>query len=352
MANIGETDEEFARRLQQAELGVRRPVAATAIPDVQTPLMMDMNGEGGNFVPRNPTVINTRLSELYAGRATVMAVVCTNMPQVLATIIVLAMHWNDDDVCTPSYTSKWKAWSLSASLRMVFYTAVIIYIHVHKAELDANPVALQKVLGLRNFLDAMGLVWFVIGNLWLFGDDSQFCEHPEKSPIYVLSYSMLIISYLQICLPCILVLLLLPLLCFCMPCLIRILARMQDLNAPKGANEAAIESIPLINVTNEHLREFDGSTCPICITDMVVGEQARQLRCRHMFHKSCVDEWLRVNATCPTCRTSIYNLGNDGGADLVVAARGFSQPMELRTGSPSTPTAASSTSQRLPTEEV
>lgn len=24
---------------------------------------------------------------------------------------------------------------------------------------------------LRNIVDAMGLVWFIIGNLWLFGDD-------------------------------------------------------------------------------------------------------------------------------------------------------------------------------------
>lgn len=71
---------------------------------------------------------------------------------------------------------------------------------------------------------------------------------------------------------------------------------------------------------------------------MVLGEEARKLTCEHLFHKQvsrsyvlllcltrkisydffnefpiwllhslfqCVDEWLRVNATCPTCRTSI-----------------------------------------------
>ena len=84
---------------------------------------------------------------------------------------------------------------------------------------------------LRNIIDAMGLVWFIIGNLWLFGDDEDtLCEHPKNSPIYQLCVSMVIINYLQICLPCILAALLLPLFCFCMPCLIRVLARYNRTN--------------------------------------------------------------------------------------------------------------------------
>lgn len=350
MADAGESDEAYARRLQQLELGVV-PVAPVA-PDATTPLMADFNGP--TDVRRNPTVINTRLNELYAGRAAVLAgsdsflvvivieynaeyltylvsvVVVTNMPQVLATAVVLSTHWSDPDVCSPAYTNRWIAWSLTSSLRMLLYTSVVLYLHVCKAWLEERQDTLAKTLSLRNFLDAIGLVWFVVGNLWLFGDDAEQCAHPEKSVIYLLCYAMLVVSYLQICMPCILLIIFLPILCFCMPCLIRILARLQDIHAAKGANEAAIDSLNLTSLSEEHLRSVDNNTCPICINEMVVGEQARYLPCRHLFHKTCVDEWLRVNASCPTCRASIFTLGQNPdphlGADLLAAARGSNEP--------------------------
>lgn len=64
--------------------------------------------------------------------------------------------------------------------------------------------------------------------MWLFGDDDSGCENPTRSPIYILCISMLIINYIQICLPCIIAVIMIPIFCFCMPCLIRILARLHD----------------------------------------------------------------------------------------------------------------------------
>lgn len=237
--------------------------------DFQPDNIINLTGGGGNN-QRNPTVLNTRLSELYAARATVMAVVLTNIPQVIIVAIVLFLHWNDPDVCDASYTNKWKIWSSISAIRMLAYSSAIVYIHIFKTWLEERPTALAKAHSLRNFLDAMGLVWFVVGNLWLFGDDTQYCANPEKSPIYILCYALIVISYLQICLPCILVMLFLPVLCFCMPCLIRVLARLQDLQAAKGANEAAIDALNLVTISNETLREIGNNTCPICISDMVV----------------------------------------------------------------------------------
>lgn len=54
------------------------------------------------------------------------------------------------------------------------------------------------------------------------------CHHQLDSPVYNLCLSMLIISYIQICLPCILAAMLIPVFCFCMPCLIRVLARIHE----------------------------------------------------------------------------------------------------------------------------
>ena len=53
-----------------------------------------------------------------------------------------------------------------------------------------------------------------------------------------LCVAMLVINYVQICLPCIVAILLIPIFCFCMPCLIRLLAHLQN-------NRAAVVSMCL-----------------------------------------------------------------------------------------------------------
>jgi len=45
-----------------------------------------------------------------------------------------------------------------------------------------------------------------------------------------------------------------------------------------------------------------GITCAICLVDLQVGEQVRDLVCGHPFHPACVDQWLQMNNTCPNCR--------------------------------------------------
>ncbi|XP_078182587.1 putative RING-H2 finger protein ATL69 [Carex rostrata] len=45
--------------------------------------------------------------------------------------------------------------------------------------------------------------------------------------------------------------------------------------------------------------------CPICLGEYVSGDVLRRgPDCGHCFHVACVDEWLRLSATCPLCRSS------------------------------------------------
>jgi Ring finger domain len=45
--------------------------------------------------------------------------------------------------------------------------------------------------------------------------------------------------------------------------------------------------------------------CPICLGEYATGDMLRRAPdCRHCFHAACVDEWLRLSATCPLCRSS------------------------------------------------
>jgi hypothetical protein len=61
------------------------------------------------------------------------------------------------------------------------------------------------------------------------------------------------------------------------------------------------------DVTDEQLDEA-GRTCIIC-RDEMHKEDCKQLpACQHLFHKSCLREWLCQQQTCPTCRSDISTM--------------------------------------------
>lgn len=45
--------------------------------------------------------------------------------------------------------------------------------------------------------------------------------------------------------------------------------------------------------------------CMICLGDFAIGDSCRRLPCRHIFHASCVDEWLRRCTDCPICKDNV-----------------------------------------------
>ncbi len=58
------------------------------------------------------------------------------------------------------------------------------------------------------------------------------------------------------------------------------------------------------NPTEEEL-EASGATCIICRDEMTVVTTKRLPGCGHLFHKSCLREWLVQQQSCPTCRGDI-----------------------------------------------
>ena len=53
------------------------------------------------------------------------------------------------------------------------------------------------------------------------------------------------------------------------------------------------------------------STCPICLDLMELGDLVKQLHCKHCYHSSCLEAWLRSNGKrviqCPMCRQAHTN---------------------------------------------
>jgi hypothetical protein len=50
--------------------------------------------------------------------------------------------------------------------------------------------------------------------------------------------------------------------------------------------------------------------CCICLSQYEDEVEVREIQCGHHFHASCVDKWLRINATCPLCKHNIIHGNN------------------------------------------
>lgn len=78
------------------------------------------------------------------------------------------------------------------------------------------------------------------------------------------------------------------------------------IRAVRGLDLPTINSYPKIVLDqNIRLPISNDITCPICLCDYQSEETLRNLpECNHYFHAACIDEWLKINATCPVCRKS------------------------------------------------
>ena len=204
---------------------------------------------------RNNEVVNHRVDELTSARAGVSAILIVYAPQIIAAVVILSTHWNDQSVCDKGHAIRWKYWAATSTFRMFWYSFVVIINFVCKPWLETRPNEQAFVTHTSHLVDAFGLFWFIVGNMWLFGDDELGCPHPERSPVYNLCLCMLVINYIQICLPCIVAVLMIPVFCFCMPCLIRALARLNDPQANRVSAIFHLRSLMGLNSSHSYLHE-------------------------------------------------------------------------------------------------
>lgn len=172
---------------------------------------------------------------------------------------------------------------------------------------DPNQLDMRvrRFFSLKQSLEIFSLAWFVIGQSWILGNHS--C--PESAPtLFRTTLAMLVITYCMLLAPCLVLIIVLPFACLCLPCLIRVLYRMQDPYIGRGASETDIKRLPVVKFETG-MFSLDDAQCAICLSEYTEGEELRTINCEgnHHFHKSCVDQWLTLNGTCPCCRTSIKN---------------------------------------------
>ncbi|CAK9143168.1 unnamed protein product [Ilex paraguariensis] len=73
-----------------------------------------------------------------------------------------------------------------------------------------------------------------------------------------------------------------------------------------GLDGPTIASFPkTVLGESRRLPNSSDSTCPICLSEYQPKDALRTIPdCNHYFHAKCIDEWLKLNATCPLCRNS------------------------------------------------
>ncbi|KAH7728399.1 zinc finger protein [Aphelenchoides avenae] len=82
----------------------------------------------------------------------------------------------------------------------------------------------------------------------------------------------------------------------------------QLLNQFEGQNAQTVrpedlQRIPMAEVTDEQVS--NGAQCTTCMEAFQAKEQVAKLDCNHIFHRPCVEPWLRRNNTCPICRQAV-----------------------------------------------
>ncbi|XP_010526187.1 PREDICTED: E3 ubiquitin-protein ligase At1g12760-like [Tarenaya hassleriana] len=178
-------------------------------------------------------------------------------------------------------------------------------------------------------LDCFFAVWFVVGNVWIFGGHPSASEAPN---LYRLCLVFLTFSCIGYAMPFILC----TTICCCLPCIISILGYREELAQPQGATPESINSLPTFKfklkkrrnsgdengsstseggvvaagTDKERVISGEDAVCCICLAKYANNEELRELTCSHFFHKDCVDKWLKINASCPLCKAQVGEKNN------------------------------------------
>jgi E3 ubiquitin-protein ligase RNF115/126 len=61
------------------------------------------------------------------------------------------------------------------------------------------------------------------------------------------------------------------------------------------AQKEAVEAMPTVKIE-------ENSQCSVCLEDFEIGDEAKEMPCKHKFHDGCIMPWLELHSSCPVCR--------------------------------------------------
>ncbi|XP_030457615.1 E3 ubiquitin-protein ligase At1g63170 [Syzygium oleosum] len=184
-------------------------------------------------------------------------------------------------------------------------------------------------------LDCFFAVWFVVGNVWIFGGHSSPSDAPK---LYRLCIVFLTFSCIGYAMPFILC----ATICCCLPCIMSVLGIREDFSQTRGATSECISALPIYKFKVKRDTNTDGgdfnpggseggvlaagtekerflsgedAVCCICLSRYADNDELKELPCHHVFHVECIDKWLKINASCPLCKSEISESGGLSQSD-------------------------------------
>jgi len=287
------SDEELARRLHTELNG------GAALP-ASTPLPANSSGPQPNAASNwqlTPSDLQVPQQIIQASQNTTRFFglwLSWAIVEIIVSTVVTGVSWKE--VC-----------DVPLNIWLILYTGrFIVTIPLELRKLALQRRGLQENNRTREILNFVFLVWFVIGNSFLYNANS--CT---KGALYWWCVCLTALTWFIILIPIILLL--------CLPCVVLIARYCRD---PPGADARTIASLP----TRRYLPTPPASTdppperrgadvaisvqqeqtnCAICMEDFHAEEELRVLPCSHQFHTQCVDPWLSTKDICPLCRAQI-----------------------------------------------
>lgn len=85
----------------------------------------------------------------------------------------------------------------------------------------------------------------------------------------------------------------------------RLIEVQEMLSRRRGLSNDTISQVVQFKWGDEGQGNCDQTQCMVCLSDFEHGEEVRKLPCGHVFHSSCIDEWLRRCTDCPICKANV-----------------------------------------------
>ena len=88
-------------------------------------------------------------------------------------------------------------------------------------------------------------------------------------------------------------------------------------------NDEVIRNLPVFKIDEKFMessqkednKNENFEKCIICMEKYVLNDEVETLPCFHIFHKECIEHWLKAGKdTCPICKNKVNN--NDLGMDF------------------------------------